>query len=343
MFSLFALHALSADKQMKIKFNNNYEFDCTAFSICVANMKTKGESIYSIVVLDGTGLKLSDFVMSTELSSLNFLNISSLDASELVIPDNQFKDFKSLTQVAIVQVQKIGAHAFAGITGLHTVNIPTAQQIGEGAFSGCTSLKHISFDNVYLIESEAFSGTGSDAEEFKFPGLYIVQAKAFQDSKVKKIDLSNAILLVGSNQFEGCACLEELKLSGLKILKDSTNDLFKGCINLTKLEFPANPPEGVANETFAIVNNTVLKIELPAKSTWDGNYASECTVNGDYEFEYKGYHTGVIDTKRRFNKKVLPFIILGVVLVVLIVGGALGFFFWRRYKGGEFVNSQRLV
>lgn len=76
------------------------------------------------------------------------------------IEDHQYENRTDIERVEMIDVENIGAYAFAGCTNLREINIPdSVRMIGNFAFKGCVSLRQMWIPDCTRIAENAFDGT----------------------------------------------------------------------------------------------------------------------------------------------------------------------------------------
>ncbi len=164
---------------------------------------------------------------------------------------------EQITRIVIPEgIEKIGAYAFAGLTGLTEVVLPkTLETIDYGAFYGCTNLKTVKgIENVKFINQRAFEGcsiTGAlvlknaiAVSDYSFAGnrsitsitlgegLQSIGASAFENNTAaESITISSDIVKLGAYVFAGCKSLTEMSVNSAVIPTGAFND----CSRLNKI------------------------------------------------------------------------------------------------------------
>ncbi len=150
-----------------------------------------------------------------------------------------FKNCDSLTSITIPnKVKTIQEEAFASCTSLENVTLPNAlESIGTKAFTNSSKLQLKEFPSTLKsIGSEAFSGcyfltdTTLDNELVLPEGLDSLGEKAFMDTGLTKITISNSITSIGKGCFRDSQYLKEVVL-GEKI-ESLSEEMFRNCQSL---------------------------------------------------------------------------------------------------------------
>ncbi|MBR3477163.1 MAG: leucine-rich repeat domain-containing protein [Candidatus Methanomethylophilaceae archaeon] len=131
------------------------------------------------------------------------------------IEKNAFKGCKTLREVNVGNVEKVGAYAFYGCTALGTVNLGSVTSIGSKAFALCYALCTVNFgDSLKTVGNYAF----------------------FKDYALSKISLPNTVTTVGTYAFYKCYAMESASLGSS--LKNIRSYAFAYCENLESIKFP---------------------------------------------------------------------------------------------------------
>lgn len=203
------------------------------------------------------------------------LKAASIDGSDSVeIGAYAFENCISLSSVSIPAcVEKVGAGAYSGCTGIETLNIsngvteiddnafydcssiesvsvPTSvDTVGDGAFSGCSNLNDLSIsEGVENIGDQAFSGCSALVsvdlpESTKELGAGIFSAC----SALEDINLPESLNYIGNAMFSGCSALESIDIpDNVSYIGDGA---FRSCSSLEKVDLPKNV-NVISNDTF---------------------------------------------------------------------------------------------
>lgn len=164
-----------------------------------ANMKKLTSVLLGAVTAMGTQVFASDVALTTvsfgagttQIGEYAFFSSSpSAALTEVSLPDS---------------VEHIGQFAFAGQTGLTSVNLSGVRTVGAYAFLDCTSLTGIDLSSAVTVEDGSFSGT--DLAEIDLPRAVTVGEKAFSDTPLTSVTFGSLEVL-GSFAFSGTRLTE---------------------------------------------------------------------------------------------------------------------------------------
>lgn len=175
------------------------------------------------------------------------------------------------TSVEVPPCNKIGAQAFANITGLTSVTFPASPiscgNIGEGIFRGCRNLPEVVLpDWMDIVPSGIFDGCsalttvsfpaslrGINSGAFRncsqievtsaiFPeGFEYVGDSAFYGAvKIGELVFPVSLKWIGENAFRDCAKLRLMNFGELTSLMTIGRNAFRNCRSLTSVTFPPN-------------------------------------------------------------------------------------------------------
>lgn len=155
------------------------------------------------------------------------------------IEDNAFDGCVCLSNIAINNVESIGAYAFYNCSRISSLNmdkvmnidgyafyngsltslsLPKIETIGSSAFRANYKLASAAISNAQEIGDEAFAHCDS-LSEVSIPNVVKLGDRAFCNiSKLKKVTLSDKLETIPSYAFAGCRSLEEINFP--KALKD---------------------------------------------------------------------------------------------------------------------------
>lgn len=155
-----------------------------------------------------------------------------------------------LTKVVIPEgVTKIGAEAFYGCTKLITVNIPdSVSSVGDNAFSGCSSLNYNTYgggkylgntNNLYIYFADT---TSTEIVSIAVhSGTKFIKNKAFYNcAALTDITISECVLSIGSDAFNGCDALERIEVSAGNKNYCSVNGVLYNKYKTEVIHTPAN-------------------------------------------------------------------------------------------------------
>jgi hypothetical protein len=199
------------------------------------------------------------FLNNTKLTSVTFDKGSQMTE----LGDFVFYQCPSLSSVKLPEkLEYLGAAAFLGCISVKEIELPkTLIMICENAFFG-TSLTQINLpESLCFLEDACFSRTNITSiaipSAVKFIGpfcfsecvylenvLFGNESQLVEFSKgifanctaLSKIELPNALNIIGNNTFQGCSALSSLRIPcGIKTCSSSA---FAGCINLSRVYIP---------------------------------------------------------------------------------------------------------
>lgn len=137
-------------------------------------------------------------------------------------------------------IDKIEDSAFAGCTGLTSVEIPNrTTYLGASAFEGCTGLTTVTLSSyLTTVKDRAFAGcTKLSRIEVKNKITSIGDQAFLNCSALTAISLPSTLKTIGLSAFQGCTKLSDVVLpDGLTKLGDSA---FQDCKALRKVAIPA--------------------------------------------------------------------------------------------------------
>lgn len=175
--------------------------------------------------------------------------------------DRAFEDNLKLKEIKVPQsVIQLGNYAFMYCTKLKSIDFKAnVDIINEGTFMGCSKLKSIEIPNsVTEILSSAFYGCEDLTTVNLSSNLQKIDAYAFSDTSLQKIELPKSLIELGSyafwnanfkevevpagvktleGTFSGCKALKKVILhEGLQVIEGST---FAGCKKLESITIPS--------------------------------------------------------------------------------------------------------
>ena len=128
----------------------------------------------------------------------------------------------TITKVVLPEgVEKIGAYAFANLTGLEEIVLPsTLEHIDYGAFYGCTSLEKISFsgeNNLKIINQNAFENCNLQ-DTVDLSAACVISDYAFAGNReLEGVTTSESLLSIGEYAFAGCKALKTVTIEAAKV------------------------------------------------------------------------------------------------------------------------------
>ncbi len=219
---------------------------------------------------NGGLVDVPDDLNLTEIGNFAFANFEYVmkTEEELAIDDKEISKQwyigeSTITKVVLPEgVKKIGAYAFANLTGLEEIVLPsTLQHIDYGAFYGCTSLKKISFsseNNLQIINQNAFENCALEGT-LELTAACVVSDYAFAgNQKLEKVVFSDTLLSIGQYAFAACKKLTEVKIEAHKVKYGAY--AFTDCESLATFEVHASVlPEGMFYQCDAMTSVTIGK------------------------------------------------------------------------------------
>ena len=128
-------------------------------------------------------------------------NINSVDFSKTnikKIPNNTFKDCKSLTNVKLNnKIEEIGSGAFENCTSLENLDLSKIKKIDRFAFINCAKFTEINLSSIEELEEFAFA----------------------ECSSLKNVNLSNKLKKINRYTFAECTSLEEINLNNIEVIE----------------------------------------------------------------------------------------------------------------------------
>ncbi|MEG2947004.1 MAG: leucine-rich repeat protein, partial [Bacteroidales bacterium] len=218
---------------------------------------TNGASL-ATVKLPATIQSMADYVFD----GCESLNLAAFPANLKTIGDFAFRNCKALTRIEI------------------GVNI---EEIGSGAFSNCIGVTDLIVEeNNYFIKSDEGFLINSDGNRLIFApansakgvlsvmdGIDTIDDYAFSGNQnLTKVILPSDVLKIGEAAFADCSKLESLDLSRCSKLNTFGKEVFKNCIQLKEIKWPAD--KEAASLTFnqgVFQNCTALtEVRLPKQT-----------------------------------------------------------------------------
>ena len=195
----------------------------------------------------------------TEIGNFAFANFNYVQKTEeeLAFDDAEtskqwFIGESTITKVILPEgIKKIGAYAFANLTGLEEIVLPsTLESIEYGAFYGCSALQKITFssgNNLKIISQSAFEGCDLQ-DTIDLSAICVISNYAFAGNQnLKGIITTDTLLSIGEYAFAGCKSLETVTITAPKV--KYAPYAFTGCEKLTSIYVNASVlPEGMFYE-----------------------------------------------------------------------------------------------
>ena len=195
----------------------------------------------------------------TEIGNFAFANFEYIPKTEEELAFDDAETSKqwyigeaTITKVVLPEgIEKIGAYAFANLTGLEEIVLPsTLEAIEYGAFYGCTALKKITFsaeNNLKIINQNAFENCNLQ-DTIDLSAICVISDYAFAGNKeLKGVKTGDALLSIGEYAFAGCEKLSDVTITAKKVKYGPY--AFTGCDGLTSFYVNAAVlPEGMFYE-----------------------------------------------------------------------------------------------
>ena len=225
----------------------------------VAKMKDiVGALIIPSVASDGT----DDFTVTSIVDGAFYLYNKKL--SSVVLPNT---------------ITKIPLQAFNACSALSSVKLgESVTTIGAAAFKDCTSLRSMKLpDGISVINAAAFNGCSSLTTINVPASLVSIGDYAFSDTRITTFFSNEALVSIGTNAFSRCKYLRNVYL-GHNVTSVGSN-VFKDCINLTKLVCPeglfSTAPYGnmlAYNDTMVFEDGLIYSSDKSSILHVPGNY-----------------------------------------------------------------------
>ena len=286
----------------------------------------------------------------TEIGNFAFANFEYIPKTEeeLAFDDADtskqwFIGESTITKVVLPEgIKKIGAYAFANLTGLEEIVLPsTLEAIEYGAFYECSALKKVTFsgdNNLKIISQSAFEGCDLQGT-LDLSAICVISNYAFAGNQdLKGLVTSDTLLSIGEYAFAGCKSLSDVTITAPKV--KYAPYAFTGCEALTTFYVNASVlPEGMFYECknmtsvsigpdvneigeFAFRDTAIASFEIKAGSktykvqtadhvlSADGTclYAVAATLTGDYvgSSEITAVGTGAFSHNTKITSVTLP-------------------------------------
>ena len=195
----------------------------------------------------------------TEIGNFAFSNFEYIPKTEEELAFDDAETSKqwyigesTITKVILPEgIEKIGAYAFANLTGLEEIVLPsTLEAIEYGAFYGCTALKKITFsgeNNLKIINQHAFENCNLE-KSVDLSAACVISNYAFAGNReLESVTTADALLSIGEYAFAGCKKLSEVTITAQKVKYGPY--AFTGCEALTSFYVNAAVlPEGMFYE-----------------------------------------------------------------------------------------------
>ncbi len=165
----------------------------------------------------------------------------------IAIGEGAFNGLEFLQEVVIPEgVIRIEDGAFSGCRALTKISIPSSvKEIGEDVFNRVSLAAFAKYKNAFYVGNaeNPFHAVIKTAD-YRQPFAYIhrdskvICAKAFRNTQIEEIDMSDDICTIGANAFEGAKFLLEIKIG--KNVEKIGKQAFKDCESLRNLTIVGN-------------------------------------------------------------------------------------------------------
>lgn len=248
-----------ASVSVKVMMDGKSTFYSESVSVEVKDPFLHNGAILTHYYGNGGLVSVPEDLTLTEIGNFAFANFEYVLKSEeeLAIDDTEtskqwFIGESTITKVILPEgIEKIGAYAFANLTGLEEIVLPsTLQSIEYGAFYGCSSLKKITFsgeNNLIIISQSAFEGCDLQ-DTLDLSAICVISNYAFAGNKnLKGITTTDTLLSIGEYAFAGCKALTDVTITSAKVKYGPY--AFTGCESLKSFYVNAAVlPEGMFYE-----------------------------------------------------------------------------------------------
>ena len=204
----------------------------------------------------------------TEIGNFAFANFEYIPKTEEELAFDDAETSKqwyigesTITKVVVPEgITKIGAYAFANLTGLEEIVLPsTLESIEYGAFYGCSALEKITFsseNNLKIVNQNAFENCDLQ-DTVDLSAACVISDYAFAGNKnLKAVTTSDTLLSIGEYAFAGCKKLETVTITAPKVKYGPYT--FTDCEALTSYYVNAAVlPEGMFYECKALETVTI--------------------------------------------------------------------------------------
>ena len=204
---------------------NITNIDASAFTGCQKLTEIKLPQVLKHIgpcAFMNTGVR--DITLPDGLNIIGENAFTSTDIEEISIPDS---------------VISLNKYTFSNCLWLKRVYLSKRlTTIPAGCFAGCTELCEIvGTEDIKNIEFAAFSECYSLAE-FNFTNICFIRRNAFENSGLKEVKCSSALLKIEKQAFSYCINLEKVDLSGCTKLKTIPEECFGYCNNELEIKLP---------------------------------------------------------------------------------------------------------
>lgn len=204
------------DRLEKIKVNHNrYTYERSAFA---------SDSVQEIVLLKNAEVRSGEpFYGAVRLKKITV--------------DKKNRNMKSMDGVLFTKNEKSLIYMPANFSKKKYTVPNRVTRIRKEAFFNQKTIKELSMsDSVQYIEELAFCKSGIEKVRVS-KGLSLIGSSAFQNTKIKSIDLTTKVKRIPDSCFYGCKKLRKVILP--KKLESIDSLAFALCVKLTKIEIPS--------------------------------------------------------------------------------------------------------
>ena len=252
LFGMTALKEIQFDSLTTINYylfyySNNDSLRTTVQTITMPELtRIDSQSFYSFSALTTFTAPKVTFVDSKAFEGCS--NLTSITMPLLTsVGSKAFYNCNSLTTVSAGTLQSVESSGFANCSSLTSLSFPALKTLKSSAFSGCTSLKTFAAPLMVIMDGSAFYNCSSlESITFSQGGITIGDNAFYNCTALKYID-SEYVQSLGANAFYGCSSLRgsntdntKLVFTRLQSISNTSADYspFRGCTNITHIEFP---------------------------------------------------------------------------------------------------------
>ena len=167
----------------------------------------------------------------------------------LALQSGVFMNHTEIKNVTLgADLATVGLGAFAGCSGLESVNLSEVLSLGQWAFQNCSSLASAQLGRLSQIPSNAFYNCASLAELTLPDSLVSIGASAFYNcSSLGELVIPSAVESIGNSAFNGCSSMEEASVPAS--VTSLGTSVFANCTSLVRATVEA-PITSIPNTTF---------------------------------------------------------------------------------------------
>lgn len=188
------------------------------------------------IVVGFSGQVISGVKIETEINNVKITTIQA----------EAFAGKSGLESIELPEgLAEIGAGAFK-TSGLKSVKLPSSlRTLGTGAFESCASLSQITIaSGIQTIGERAFAGCGNTGlKSIALPdSVTEIDDSAFEScSSLENVSLPKQVQRIGQKAFNGCSKLKMLYLPGTIQESGIGSNAFSGCFSLKLVHYGGNP------------------------------------------------------------------------------------------------------